>query len=543
MTNKSKVSVGLLMDSFAVPAWVFLMLEKIRDSDHSSISLIVLNEQKHTKSTNLSDSFLMKIYRKLERLKVGKIPNHLSIKNAENLLGQIPSLKINAAGNKKQTSLSAEDIQKIKAYNIDVFIQVGFSSIGREFPTTKFGIWALQHGVATANGFNFPGFWEVLKGHPFFTSRLVNLRSENDQSEILYTSNSLVNIFSIYQTASIACWKSASFIPRKLKGIAEGKINDVKDVKTEFDNRIYKEPNQIDLVRLIIDFSFKFIKEKIVNRFIRQQWTLLYKINNQSGAPENYKIITPPKNRFWADPFILERNNQYYVFIEESKMGSEKKGYLSYLTFDKQGNHSKPQKIIEQPYHMSYPFLLEWQNELYMIPESNKDKNIQLYKCKQFPNEWEFQYNLMEDLEAVDTTLFFHNNLWWMFTNIKENEGGSLWDELFLFYADNPLSKNWIPHPQNPIVSDVTRSRPAGEIFNRDGKIIRPAQNCSFRYGYGLKFLEITKLSTSEYEEREISSIEPDWNPSINAVHTFNRAGDFSIMDAVLKRNKFFGRK
>src|SRR5207245_8149176 len=100
-----------------------------------------------------------------------------------------------------------------------------------------------------------------------------------------------------------------------------------------------------------------------------------------------------------------------------------------------------------------------------MIPESGTNRTIEVYKCKKFPDEWEWQKNLMEKVKAVDTTLFYDHQRWWLFTNVQEHEGASTCDEIFLFYADNPLSDMWHPHPQNPVVSDVTRARSAGSIF------------------------------------------------------------------------------
>ena len=68
-----------------------------------------------------------------------------------------------------------------------------------------------------------------------------------------------------------------------------------------------------------------------------------------------------------------------------------------------------------------------------MIPETCANKTIELYKCLEFPFKWELQQNLMENLDAVDTTIHFHNGKYWMFVNIKENKGASNCDELFLF--------------------------------------------------------------------------------------------------------------
>ena len=75
---------------------------------------------------------------------------------------------------------------------------------------------------------------------------------------------------------------------------------------------------------------------------------------------------------------------------------------------------------------------------------------------------------LMDSVVAVDSTLLFHNNKWWLFSNIAEPEGTSF-NELYLFYADNLLSQKWNSHPMNPVISDVRRARSAGKIFENGG--------------------------------------------------------------------------
>ena len=144
---------------------------------------------------------------------------------------------------------------------------------------------------------------------------------------------------------------------------------------------------------------------------------------------------------------------------------------------------------------------------------------------------------------AYDTTLLFHKGKWWLFTNIKDHVGASSWDELYLFYSNNPISKTWYPHPMNPIVTDVRNARSAGKIFTRNGNLFRPSQDCSKRYGYRIKINKIMKLSEDEYEEMEIDSINPDWDKNIKALHTLNYEKEITINDGCLRRFKFFNKK
>ena len=110
-------------------------------------------------------------------------------------------------------------------------------------------------------------------------------------------------------------------------------------------------------------------------------------------------------------------------------------------------------------------------------------------------------------------------------------DGASKNNELFIFYSDNLLTQNWNPHDQNPIVSDVMRARPAGNIFEYNNEYYRPAQNCSKHYGYAFSINRITELSKEKYEELEVSSILPNWDKDIFSTHTINQSNKLTIID------------
>ena len=163
---------------------------------------------------------------------------------------------------------------------------------------------------------------------------------------------------------------------------------------------------------------------------------------------------------------------------------------------------------------------------------------MDLYRCVSFPDKWEHCETLLKDVHAVDTTVHCYQGKWWLFTNIREHESESSNDDLFLFYSDDLRHGRWRAHPRNPIVSDVTRARPAGRLFEHQGQLYRPAQDCSIRYGYGIRIQTILKMSESEYLEREVAFIQPKVDEKIVATHTFSRAGDLVLSDALEEKLK-----
>ncbi len=246
--------------------------------------------------------------------------------------------------------------------------------------------------------------------------------------------------------------------------------------------------------------------------------------------------LVPPKDRYWADPFVVARENRYYVFVEE-KIYATGRGRIACLTLDRECNLLSSEVVLEQPYHLSYPFLFEYLGEIYMLPETAQNRTLDLYRCTSFPEHWELERTLMSGVYAVDATLLDYGGRWWLFTNIKENGGSSL-DSLYLFYAAHPLAAHWNPHPHNPIVKDISCARPAGRIFRHGQDLIRPAQDSSRRYGRALKFKRILRLNEKDYVEETVSSFEPPARSKILAAHTFNQGGGLTVIDAVVRRGK-----
>ena len=281
------------------------------------------------------------------------------------------------------------------------------------------------------------------------------------------------------------------------------------------------------------------IWKRFLSWFYFEQWILLISSNTSNNPPSwrQFKPLLPPTDRFWADPFIWRQNDDYFIFYEELPYATNR-GVISCITLDKGMNIVDNCVVLERPYHLSYPFIFEYEQQLYMIPETGENTTVELYSCRNFPNKWEFVKVLIPGYYAVDATLFEREGKWWLFANIAE-ESDSTWDTLYAFYADTPITDQWTPHPKNPIVKDVHSARPAGRIILQNGNLIRPSQDCSVRYGYALNFNHITTLTETDYSETLVSSFRPPrFNPII-ATHTWNELGNLRAIDAQMWRRKF----
>lgn len=551
---QKKLAVGILVDSYQIPNWAYKMLEQIAVSTYAKVVICIVKDESGSgnqdKDQTLSDKFDTVVYSamcKLDRAINKCEPNALEIRQLQDLLKNIPCITVKPILKQSQEDFSDADCEKIEEYKLDVLIKLGFGDLGgRVLSSAKYGVWAYQHGDNKRIRGGPAGLWEVIEGYGETGLLLKILTEDGTDSKILGSSSAQIDQ-SFGRNNNINYWKTLAFIQRKLRELQEcgeevflSRIKQTNQHPFFYSRRVYCIPKRFEWARVILRYLKSFIYGKIKRFFYYEQYILLYGTNKGrrfSSELSTYTRMIPPNDRFWADPFIVYDNDMYYVFIEDFS-GETNKGHISYFTIDKDGNNSFPKKIIERPFHMSYPFVFRHDNEYYMIPETGANRTIELYKCVDFPENWELVSILMDNIEAYDVTLCRHGSKWWLFANVRENEGTSSFDELFLFYSDDLLSGNWTPHIRNPIVSDVTSARPAGQIFIHNGNLYRPSQNSAHIYGYGMKINHIVTLTETEYREECVNEIEPLWDKSIIAVHTLNFVNDITIIDGLMRRTK-----
>ena len=80
-----------------------------------------------------------------------------------------------------------------------------------------------------------------------------------------------------------------------------------------------------------------------------EQWLLAFRfadIEPWSGSLEGFFRLEPPKDRFWADPFPIQRNGKSYIFFEELAFAAGK-AHISVIEVDRQGRASPPVRVLE----------------------------------------------------------------------------------------------------------------------------------------------------------------------------------------------------
>jgi hypothetical protein len=210
--------------------------------------------------------------------------------------------------------------------------------------------------------------------------------------------------------------------------------------------------------------------------------------------------------QYVADPFLYRRGESWYMFFEVKNRRTNQ-GDIGYATSSDGLAWTYGRLVLDEPHHLSYPHVFDWEGSTYMIPESGEAATVSLYRASAFPTTWERVGDLLDGFAYTDPTVFRHGGRWWMFVSSPGN------DILKLYHSDK-LEQGWTAHPRSPLIVDNPNiARPAGRVVEREGRLYRVAQDDYPLYGLNVLVFEITNLTPTEYAEKPVSD-EPLLGPS-----------------------------
>jgi hypothetical protein len=257
--------------------------------------------------------------------------------------------------------------------------------------------------------------------------------------------------------------------------------------------------------------------------------------SNRNLGGVSWNILNDPIDRFYADPVPFYWNSRDYLFFEDFDYKTQK-GIISVVVFGNDGEPGEVIPVLEEPWHLSYPFIIEVDGDIWMIPEASLSGKISAYRATNFPFSWEPHTSLVCDVEAADATIVKKDNKYWMFAVTREGVGG--YSDTLAIWSANTLLGPWQAHNSNPVVVNDRTARPAGNMIWRDGNLYRPTQDCRNGYGAGLNLARVTKLDDDGFEQVIEASLSPDPSWPGRKLHTLNGNGHIEVIDGSVLRPK-----
>ena len=207
---------------------------------------------------------------------------------------------------------------------------------------------------------------------------------------------------------------------------------------------------------------------------------------------------------FLADPFFIKEKDSFYLFFEHKKNKSN--ADVGLFTSGDGKKYKYKGTVLSQKHHLSYPQVIKYKGDFYMVPESKQANAILLYKAHHFPFDWKVCDTLVSNVNLVDPSIYLSDTL-----NIMVASDSNL--NMFVYQADSLFGK-WKLH-KKPIAMMGTEARAGGRFFADEKGLILPVQNCSKGYGYGVSLFRFF-FKDGDYTVKREKSLFLKANENIN---------------------------
>lgn len=268
-------------------------------------------------------------------------------------------------------------------------------------------------------------------------------------------------------------------------------------------------------------------------------WTIGF-VQNDLGSilhGDNLEINwvnNPYKDRWFADPFILDVNEEYIILLVEEFFDPIARGRISRLVINRQSYDIVDIKpVLELSTHLSFPAIIRVDNRIYIYPENSQAGELNLYEYDIVNENCSYIKTLCKEplTDAVLTNLFGDTMIF--STHIPSQNGNCLScyrkrGDVYAKVEDYAFSSNI--------------ARNAGDWFDFKGTVYRPAQDCNQRYGGGMYIQEVININSTEFSFKNIVRIEESCKGYELGCHTFNYYNGVTVIDVNGYRRPFLAK-
>lgn len=266
--------------------------------------------------------------------------------------------------------------------------------------------------------------------------------------------------------------------------------------------------------------------QKLYTKLTRTRWELGLIHDGLDGAFSDKQLIVdwienPFKDRWFADPFILDVTEEYVYILAEEYRFSERKGRIAKLWVNRKSMVIERFKILlETSTHLSFPSILRKNGKIYVYPESAYSGRLDLYQYEADSESLVYQETICDDVvwDSVITDLFGEDLL---FTANKS-------DYYLDIYKWSPESSRYLPYIT--LQSPEKNSRMAGQFFKYNDDVYCPRQDCSHNYGGATDICRVAR-DENGFHFSLVKKLRSPHKTRKEALHTFNEYKGLVVVD------------
>lgn len=210
-----------------------------------------------------------------------------------------------------------------------------------------------------------------------------------------------------------------------------------------------------------------------------------------------------PSN-FVADPFLYAQGDTLFVFFETKNSITMQGDIAVARSIDKGATWQQLGIALDEDWHLSYPYVFNYDGQTYMMPEGSAKRDLRLYRAENFPLQWKLEKVILKR-PLVDSAIIMHDGKYWLFgsdhTGFSTKHNG----QLEIWYSSSPLGP-WRPHKKKPAYNTDSSmgARNGGRPFVYNGNLYRVGQDSGETYGRRIRIFRIEILTPNEFKEVEV---------------------------------------
>lgn len=514
MTSTPRARIGLLVDSPKIALWQHMALSLAQDVAEVQVVIVCENSTVHRRHIKNFAYFLLNLF---------------SIRNRQSV--RVPWRDI-VADNCVVVPFSCTDVgawqvinpgiaEALEPHDLDLVVRFGMNLIRNpEILPAKFGLLSFHHGDPRAFRGRPAGFYELLNDAESIGTVVQELSGSIDSGRIRAFGQFRLTRHSYRRTLEHVFAQSSSLLRSAILNCRQDKILELGP-----HGPLNRLPSNATVVKFSMIMLGRKLQRLLFGLFLRREWRIAWTTLTENVEPHGHLVLksfdqvrTPSGITFVADPFLLNE----MTFICEAMPKNSSQGIL--MINDKNNWSELEFSFRKDLGHVSYPFVVEFNDKTYLLPEMAQCGPQTLWEMNSAHQVIGIQP--LADLanhRLIDPVLLLWEGRWWLFAGLQ----GSELDHLHL-WSSTSLEGPFVSHPKNPVVVDPARARNAGGFVMFQGQIHRLSQNNCREYGDGITVCRVTSLDQDSYEE------EPDLTITVEGFrgpHTLNKRGEKAIFD------------
>ena len=263
------------------------------------------------------------------------------------------------------------------------------------------------------------------------------------------------------------------------------------------------------------------ILRRLRNGLSHYGWNLAYGEYNddilQHGIQWNklHFIKNPYKDKWFADPFILQVSDSHIIFLVEEFDSNVQRGRIAKLVVNRVNDTIEDCKILlDLSTHLSFPVIYHDDNCIYIHPENSESGKSTMY-LYDLDTDRVLDSVVVSELPLVDAIIRKDGATYKMYATKVPDAGGTC----LLVLESDKLTGPFV-HVET-VSYDRREARMAGAFIESKYGTIRPAQDCNRDYGEAVLF----------YKGKDVLYRQKPGEWRYEGLHTFNVKDGFFVID------------